>query len=292
MSKTADYVITKLVKTYNKTKVLDIAELGFRSGQFIALMGKNGSGKSTLLRLLARQELFDSGEIQFRGESLSTTTVEINPVMTFISEEHELPFTVPVSYWIDANRRMYPEYDEKLLARLLEVFEIDATKTFHSLSRGQKMKALLCIEAPKRPMLYLLDEITAVLDSGSRWSMMQFLAEEIARGCLVVMSTNIAGELQGFATDVVLMDKGAVRFTSAVKNLKNHYRKVRVPGTQDEKALKEAGARRISFNTDSNWIYMHDRSSSHPLLKAADEDQREVTIAEIQSFFTASKGDL
>ncbi len=187
---------------------------------------------------------------------------------------------------------MYPDYDEKLLARLLQIFEIDATKTFHSLSRGQKMKALLCIEAPKRPMLYLLDEITAVLDSGSRWSLMQFLAEEIARGCLVVMSTNIAGELQGFATDVVLMNKGVVTFTSPVANLKRHYRKVRILRTHDEKALKEAGARRISFNTDSNWIYMHDRASIHPLLTAADEDQREVTIAEIQSFFTASQGEI
>lgn len=291
MNQTTTYLISNLSKSYNKATVLDVEKLSMRQGQFVVLMGKNGSGKSTLMRLLAQQELFDSGEILFHGQPINASKLNINSQTVFISEDLELPFTARLQYWVETYKKMYPEYDDKILKRLTESLEIDTQKSFHGLSRGQKMKAIFCLQAPKRPQIYILDEITAVLDSGSRWMLMEFLKEESKRGCLVIMSTNIASEMQGFATDIMLIDNGRITFESLTDKLNAHFRKIRVGKDFDSNALKTLGARKISFNKDETWIYLHPRKSFDQsiMIQGIEEDKREITIADVQSYFTASE---
>ena len=294
MKETNTYSISNLSKSYNKICVLEVEQLSLKSGQFVILMGKNGSGKSTLMRLIAQQELFDSGEILFQGQPLISSQVIINPQTVFISEEHELPFAVKLTHWAETFLKMYPNYDQKTLTRLTHSLEIDTQKSFHSLSRGQKMKALFCLQAPKRPQIYILDEITSVLDSGSRWTLMQFLKEEVMRGCLVVMSTNIASEMQGFASNVLFLEKGRIIFDSPCDDLKKHFRKIRVTNVCPPMTIKNLGARKISFIKDDTWIYLHLRKKDveTSVLQGVDEDQREITIADVQSYFTASEAEL
>ncbi|OYZ12836.1 MAG: hypothetical protein B7Y39_18605 [Bdellovibrio sp. 28-41-41] len=292
MNSTNEFVIKDLVKFYNKNKVLDVGEMNLKPGQFVALMGKNGSGKSTIMRLLAQQELYNSGDILYGGTSLRSTKIKLNPQTVFISEDQELPFSVPLTYWLDIQKKMYPGFDEGVFQRLIRSFEIDISKTFHSLSRGQRIKALFCLEAPKRPNIYLLDEVTSVLDQGSRWTLMQFLKEEIDRGCLVVMSTNIASEMQGFATDVVFLEKGRVNFISRSSSLNQHFRKIRVSKDQEELVQKTLGAKRIGFNHDNTWTFLLLRDSDAKLPIGINDDLREITISDVQSYFTAREVDL
>lgn len=292
MNSTNEFVIKDLVKFYNKNKVLDVGEMNLKPGQFVALMGKNGSGKSTIMRLLAQQELYDSGDILYGGTSLRSTKIKLNPQTVFISEDQELPFSVPLTYWLDIQKKMYPGFDENIFKNLIRSFEIDISKTFHSLSRGQRIKALFCLEAPKRPNIYLLDEVTSVLDQGSRWTLMQFLKAEIERGCLVVMSTNIAGEMQGFATDVVFLEKGQVNFSSKSLALHQHFKKIKVTKEQEPFATKNLGARRINFNTDNTWTFLYSKKEELQTSPGIVDDQREITISDVQSYFTAGEAEL
>lgn len=291
MNESNTYVISNLIKSYNKTRILDIEKLSMKLGQFVVLMGKNGSGKSTLMRLLAQQELYDSGEILFQGQPIVSPKININSQTVFISEELEIPFNVKLEYWIKSFKKMYPAYDDNTLKRLTQSFEIDTQKSFHSLSRGQKMKALFSLQAAKRPQIYILDEITAVLDAGSRWTLMEFLREEVKRGCLVIISTNIASEMQGFASDLLLIEKGSIIFESSTSNLNEHFRKIRVANDYDPSAIKNLGARKISFSKNETWIYLHPRKNNSEIsnVKGIEEDKREITIADVQSYFTAGE---
>lgn len=292
MNSSADFAIKSLIKLYNKNKVLDISEMKLTAGQFVALMGKNGSGKSTIMRLLAQQELYDSGEIFYKGKSLANTAIKLNPQTVFISEEQELPFAEPLTYWLKLYQKMYPDFDESVFKQLTHKLDVDPSKSFHAMSRGQKMKALFCLQAPKRPEIYLLDEIASVLDVGSRWTIMQFLKSELNRGCLVVMSTNIASEMQGFATDVIFLDKGRVIFTSASKSFPNHFQKIRVSQDHEDLVEKKHGARRVGFNSDATWSYMFLKENSIALdAQHIIEDMREITIADVQSYFTAGEAE-
>lgn len=246
------------------------------------------------MRLLAQQELFDSGEILFHGQSIISAKANINTQTVFISEDLELPFTVKLEYWAETFRKMYSAYDENILKRLTESLEIDTQKSFHNLSRGQKMKAIFCLQAPKRPQIYILDEITSVLDAGSRWTLMHFLKEEVKRGCLVIMSTNIASEMQGFASDLMLIEKGRIVFESLTDNLNQHFRKIRVAKNCDTSSFKNLDARKISFNKDETWIYLHPKKNSAQMseIPGIEEDKREITISDVQSYFTAGETGL
>lgn len=282
MKRAADFVIKDLVKLYNKNKVLDIAAMNLNAGQFVALMGKNGSGKSTIMRLLAQQELFDAGDIIYNGKSLLSPTTKLNPQTVFISEDHELPFAEPLTYWLNLSKKIYPGFDQGLFKQLAHSLDIDISKSFHGMSRGQKMKALFCLQAPKRPDIYLLDEITAVLDAGSRWTLMQFLKNEVNRGCLVVVSTNIASEMQGFATDVTFLEKGRIIFTGASGSFADHFRKIKVPKGQEDLIEKTLGARRVSFNGDETWSYMYLKTNiTTSPAQHITEDLRAITIADV-----------
>lgn len=288
---TNEFEIKNLLKSYNKVCVVDIPEMHFQSGQFIALMGKNGSGKSTLMRLLAQQELFNSGEILFRKESLKNTSLSINDKLAFISEDHELPFAVEITYWIEIYKRLYPAFNEGLLNQLSRSFEIDLKKSFHNLSRGQKMKALFCLQAAKQPDIYLLDEITSVLDAGSRWELMQFLKIECSRGCLIVMSTNIASEMQGFATDVVFLDQGKINFASTCNHLKESFKKIRVHRDVElpDNFIKKF--KRISLNNDGSWTYLGPLTVEvQGMLDSLTEDMREISISDVQAYLTSVGG--
>jgi ABC-2 type transport system ATP-binding protein len=209
--------------------------------------------------------------------------------MAFISEEHELPFPVNLNYWINIYRNLYPSFNESIFKNLVQKLEIDIEKSFHSLSRGQKMKALFCLQAPKRPNIYLLDEITAVLDAGSRWTLMQFLKEEVSRGCLVVMSTNIASEMHGFATHLTFLEKGKVIFSSDSGSISDHFRKIRVSKEKEASLPPNLFAKRISYNGDGTWIYMFKKSyNAAPI--GIEDDAREITISDVQSYFTTEEG--
>ncbi len=250
-------------------------------------MGKNGSGKSTLLRLLAQQDVFDSGEILYAGKSLASPITELNPELVFISEDHYLPFQKKLSCWVKIYKKMFHFFDDSLFLRLCQHFEIDTEKSFRGLSRGQKMKALFCLQAPKRPNIYLIDEITAVLDSSSRWVLMQFLHEEVSRGCLVVMSTNIASEMQGFATDVIFLEKGKVVFSCKSQLLHQHFCKVRVLREKASLLTAQLAAQPIGRNSDNTWTYMFLKENG--IVPAGVEtDSREITVADVQVYFTAS----
>ena len=54
-----------------RVKALRGVDLRIEAGDFVAITGSSGSGKTTLLQMLGGLDTPDSGEIRFRGQSLS-----------------------------------------------------------------------------------------------------------------------------------------------------------------------------------------------------------------------------
>src|ERR1700691_735297 len=62
-----------LTKRYGATVALAGVDLDLRPGEVLGIAGPNGAGKSTLVRIIAGEELADSGELTFDGKSWSPT---------------------------------------------------------------------------------------------------------------------------------------------------------------------------------------------------------------------------
>ena len=70
--------IKNLQASVNKKSILKGLNLTIKPGELHAIMGPNGSGKSTLANILSGKNGYEiSGEINFRGESLTNIPVDI-----------------------------------------------------------------------------------------------------------------------------------------------------------------------------------------------------------------------
>jgi ABC-2 type transport system ATP-binding protein len=282
------YKVEKLTKKYNKQVVLDELNLSLGSGQFVALLGANGSGKSTFLRLLAQDEQPNSGNIFYHNQNLQSITVNCRENVLFIDENHFLPLDISLEQWAYTFSKQYVRYDMSVFYDLMKRFDVDIYKTFLSLSRGQKMKALFALQAPKKPTVYLIDEITSVLDVGSRLEMMSFLKQEVISGALVVMSTNIGSELQSIATNVCYLRSGKMVLSCKSEELKNRFIKYRTTDAVSEKNLVQASARLISVNSDGSKSFLASVNTKvdSNLATNVQVDKRAVTIEDVAAYYT------
>jgi ABC-2 type transport system ATP-binding protein len=283
-------ILEKVKKSYDESLVLDGLSLEMKPGQFVALMGKNGSGKSTLMRLLAKSELVDQGTISFNNKDLASVKTEINPYLAFVTENHQLPDNDSIGKWISYYKLIYPSFDVQTFEFLLSSFELNTNSNFSQLSRGQKAKMLFALNASKKPSVYLLDEITSVLDSGSRIALMQFLKKEIERNCLVVMSTNIISEMQGFATDICFIDNTNILLYSAVADFNTKFIKFRAPYdlSHEQRSIIEASkSKQVKNNADNTWSYLAEINQSQVLeSQFVMVDRREITIEDVANYLT------
>lgn len=270
-------------KSYGKQLVLKKLNFKFSAGQFVALLGRNGSGKSTMLRILARRELITAGDVQFEGQSFKNPSLLTGDRVAHISEDQVLPWDPSLDEWAEFHRSQNARFDVAVYRRMGKDLGIEGEKSFSDLSRGQKAKALFALEAAKRPTVYLLDEITSVLDSGSRLVLMNFLKAEAARGCLVIMSTNVAAEMHGFAGQVIFLEEQVVALACKTEDLSKVFVKFR---TRDSKPVKVEGARRVALNSDGTWSYVV-RKDPVPYLEGVTlDDRRQVTIEDAAIYFS------
>lgn len=282
------YKVTDLLKKYRKQVVLENINTSFRSGEFVALLGANGSGKSTFLRLLAQDEHPTDGSITFHNQDLRSLNVSCREDVVFINENHFLPLGISIEAWANSFAKQHVRYDKPLFYELMKRFDVDVNKIFASLSRGQKMKTLFALQAPKKPSVYLIDEITSVLDVGSRLELMTFLKKEVAGGALVVMTTNVGTELQSIATDVLYLRDGSIVLNCKKHELKNRFTKYRSMTADAEHRLVEASAKLIHINSDGSKSFMIENASGVSISNVL-PDKREVTVEDVAAFYTVQE---
>ena len=153
---------------YGTTAVLDTLSTGVSSGQRIGVVGRNGGGKSTLLRVLAGQQVVDSGRVARAG---GTTT-------GLLSQDDTLDPAWTVRAAVVGDR---PEHEWAGDARIRDVLTgllggvtapsvggLDAV--VGPLSGGERRRLALARLLVDDPDLLLLDEPTNHLDvEGVAW---------------------------------------------------------------------------------------------------------------------------
>ncbi len=276
-------------KWYGNQEALSGINWSIEKGSFVALMGPNGSGKSTLLRLLAQHEQTSRGELFYDGHTLSSS---LNPILNdavFISEDSKIPDGMSLSDWSEFFAGDYPNYDTAVFKSLAKALNVNSRQNFSELSRGQKMKAFFCLMAPKKPLVYLIDEITAVLDVGSRFEIVEFLKTEIQRGCTVVMSTNIGSEVQEVASDVCFLEEGCLKLSCKKQQAQDSFKKIIVKNPSFVEGLKKQNVRPVSINSDGSvsMLYQSDQSIE---ITDVPHDKRLVTIEDLATYFSTNVG--
>ena len=201
--------------------VLENFSLQYDEPGIYGLLGKNGTGKSTLLYLIMGLLRPKQGEITFNGANTQNRLPETLQEMFIVPEEYNLP-SIPLPAYLKVLRPFYPNFDEQLMVKLLEMFDMlhvnGATLdengipkiNLGALSMGQKKKVYMCIALAARTKLLLMDEPTNGLDIPSKSQFRKVVAQGMRDDQIVVISTHQVRDVETLLDHVTIIEQNAV----------------------------------------------------------------------------------
>jgi putative ABC transport system ATP-binding protein len=157
--------------------------LTIHEGEYVAIMGSSGSGKSTLLSLLGALDTPNSGEIRYRGQSLSSypdlgqfrakhlgfifQSFLLLPTLTALENVLVPMFEMP---WSRPER-------QRRAAELLEAVGMGHRLNHmpEKLSGGERQRVAIARSLANEPSILLADEPTGNLDTQNAAQIMDLL---------------------------------------------------------------------------------------------------------------------
>ena len=189
------------------------------------VIGPNGAGKTTLLQVLAAQIHPTNGVAGLLGEVLGTVDVfELRPRIGLTSAalaeriprgERVHDVVVSASYAVLGRwRENYDALDHERATELLAALRMDAlaSRTFGTLSEGERKRVQIARALMTDPELLLLDEPAAGLDLTGRESLVRTLSELALDpyAPASVLVTHHVEEIPDGITHALLMKQGRV----------------------------------------------------------------------------------
>lgn len=154
--------VDEIETSYGDSQVLWDVSLTVEEGEIVGLLGRNGAGKTTTLRSITGLQTPDSGEIYFKGDSLtdrSVTDISCRGIKLVLEERR--PFS---GLTVEENLRISSDQthgDEWTVSRVLEEFprlnERTNQRAGH-LSGGEQQMLVIAQALLGNPELILLDE--------------------------------------------------------------------------------------------------------------------------------------
>ena len=217
---------TELTKIFDGKKALDGIDLSINDGSIYGIVGSNGSGKSTFLRLAAGIYMPDSGEITADGEKIFDNFRK----KTEIAYLGDTPYFMPhatIKETANFYRTVYPDFDNALYNRLLEIFPLDYKAKIATMSKGMQRQAALIMAIASSPKYLLLDEAFDGLDPVIRKVLKSILIEGAEkRSMTTVIASHNLRELEDLCDSVGLIHGGNIIFSDPIETLKGKLHKV------------------------------------------------------------------
>lgn len=189
--------------------------LAIPAGARCLLLGANGVGKSTLLRLIGGRHLIDEALVRVLGRPAFHDTRLAGDV-AFLGGDFAFHHDITVGE-ILAHR---PGVDPARRARAIEILDVDPRWRMHQVSDGQRRRVQILLELERTLAVLLLDEVTADLDVLARADLLRFLrAESEQRSLTIVYASHVLDGLQAWATHLVFLGRGRVRWAGPLGEL-------------------------------------------------------------------------
>ncbi|MDX1980120.1 MAG: heme ABC exporter ATP-binding protein CcmA [Bryobacteraceae bacterium] len=203
-------------KFYGDYPALRDIRFDVHPGQCLALLGRNGAGKTTLLKILAGLSTAQKGDVKVFGRSVrdSAARGSIGVLGHGIGVYDELSAFENLKLF--ANLYGLADAEGTARAWLKRVtLENVADALVREFSRGMRQRLAVARTFLHEPKLLLLDEPFTSLDDRSIALLQGVMAESLARGATVIMSTHQLREAMELASHVVLLNRGRLSFHGA-----------------------------------------------------------------------------
>ena len=223
-----DPIVTeRLTKYYGKKAVVNGLSLSVPKGTVYGFLGRNGAGKSTTIKMLTGMVRPDSGTARLLGEDSQILKPETRSRVTYLAEGHPLYNWMTVGQAVRFTRAFYRTWNDGLLERILDHFELSRKAKLRRLSNGQRAQVSLALAVAPDPELLILDDPTLGLDTVVRRDFLESMIQIIQRqGRTILFSSHILGDVERVADRIGVLVDGVLRADCPTDVFKESIREV------------------------------------------------------------------
>ena len=223
----------QLTKSYGAQRGIVDVNLVVNEGEVFGFLGPNGAGKTTTIRTVLDLIRPTSGRATVFGIDSVVDPVAIHRRIGYIPGEFTLYDRLTGGQTMQYFANLRGGVDAAYQASLIERFDIDPSRKFKELSKGNKQKIGLVIALQHQPELLILDEPTSGLDPLVQQSFYELVREARAAGRTVFLSSHILSEVERTCDRVaIIRDGGLVKVDSVegLRDLAHHQVELRFSG--------------------------------------------------------------
>jgi ABC-2 type transport system ATP-binding protein len=208
--------IKDLTFGYKRTNILfDHLSINMPMGSIYGLLGKNGAGKTTLLKQITGLLYPGQGECLLFGKPAQERLPDVLCDLYLIPEEFQLP-AIRMNEFTQLHAPFYPRFDNGLMGKYLDEFQVDHNSKLTTLSYGQKKKFLIAFGLATKTRLLLLDEPTNGLDIPSKSQFRKIIASSLDEERCIIISTHQVRDLATLIDNIIILDNGKIIFHQGI----------------------------------------------------------------------------
>jgi ABC-2 type transport system ATP-binding protein len=204
-----------LRKRYGDVHALDGVSLRADEGTVLGLLGPNGAGKTTAVRILTTLLRPDGGSARVNGLDVVADAAQLRRQIGLAGQYAAVDEALTGLENLELFGRLYGMKRAQARTRageLLERFALEKAgdRVVGTYSGGMRRRLDLAAALVAQPPVLFLDEPTTGLDPRSRLALWDTIADRVASGTTVLLTTQYLEEADRLADEIVVIDQGRV----------------------------------------------------------------------------------
>ncbi len=201
-----------LSKAFGRPAV-DGLDLTIRPGELYALLGPNGAGKTTTLRMIAGLLPPDAGRISIFGVDALARPLAARQITAWLPDEPMIYDKLTPLEYLEFISGLWGVSTDIAVPRAEHLIALlglgpHADERCEGFSRGMKQKVALAGALIHEPKLIMLDEPLTGLDAASARQVKAILAERVAQGAAIILTTHILEVAERLADRIGIIRQG------------------------------------------------------------------------------------